>query len=173
MVIQVQATINFYPEEKTRKHIAQGVWKRHALIETNCDIELYYAWFLKKRFNLKLNKTLRGTHISFIADRCESKNWEEVAKKYHGKSITFYHELEPRTQGEHWWLRVYSPHAGDIREELGLSREPFHPLHLTLGYATIKNIEHSFYIMETCKRFNLVDLSPRKSLSEHEILKFI
>lgn len=173
MVIQVQATLNFYPEEKTRKHIAQGAWKRHALIETNCDIELYYAWFLKKRFNLKLNKTLRGTHISFIADRCESKNWEEVAKKYHGKSITFYHELEPRTQGEHWWLRVYSPHAGDIREELGLSREPFHPLHLTLGYATIKNIEHSFYIMETCKRFNLVDLSPRKSLSEHEILKFI
>jgi hypothetical protein len=173
MVIEVQGTLNFYPEEKTRKHIEQGTWKRHALIETNCDTELYYAWFLQKRFNLFLNKTLRGTHVSFIADRYESTKWEEVAKKYHGKNITFYYELEPRTQGEHWWLRVYSPDAEDIREELCLSREPFHPLHLTLGYANIKNIEHSIYIMEICKRFWLVDLSPRKNLSEHEIIKFI
>lgn len=173
MVIEIKGTINFFPPNETKKHNNQSEWKKHALIETECDLERYYAWFLEKRFSLKLNKTLRGTHISFIADRYSDKEkWDMTAKKYHGKSITFYYEIEPRSNVEHWWLRVHSPDAEDIREELGLPREPFHPFHLTLGYANNKNIAHSEYILDQCIRFNLIENEPRKPLSEHEIIKF-
>lgn len=173
MVIETTGILNFSPPEKTRKHLSQKEWKRHALIETDCDLERYYAWFLEKRFNLKLNKTLRGTHISFIADRySDTGKWEEVSKKYHNTPITFYYEIEPRSNIEHWWLRVHCPQAEDIREELGLPREPYHPFHLTLGFANEKNIEHSEYILEQCIRFNLIENEPRKPLSEHEILTF-
>ena len=173
MVIETKGTLNFFPPNETKKHNAQSEWKKHALIETDCDLERYYAWFLEKRFNLKLNQTLRGTHISFIADRYnDTKKWNILAKKYHGKEITFYYEIEPRSNGEHWWLRVHSPDAENIREEFGLSRNPFYALHLTLGYANNKNIEHSYYILEQCMRFNLITSEVRKDLSEHEILTF-
>ena len=173
MVIEIKGTINFFPPNETKKHNHQSEWKKHALIETECDLERYYAWFLENRFNLKLNKTLRGSHISFIADRfSDTEQWGMIAKKYHGKEITFFYEIEPRSNGEHWWLRVHSPDAEDIREELGLTREPYHPFHLTLGYANNKNIEHSEYILDQCIRFNLIENEPRKPLSEHEIIKF-
>ena len=32
------------------------------------DVSEYYAWFVKKRYNLTLNKPLRGAHVSFIND---------------------------------------------------------------------------------------------------------
>lgn len=173
MVIEIKGKINFFPPNETKKHNHQSEWKKHALIETECDLERYYAWYLENRFNLKLNKTLRGSHISFIADRySDMEKWDMTAKKYHDTEITFYYEIEPRSNIEHWWLRVHCPQAEDIREELGLPREPYHPFHLTLGYANNKNIEHSEYILEQCIRFNLIENEPRKPLSEHEIIKF-
>lgn len=171
MVIETKGILNFFPPNETKKHNNQSEWKKHALIETDCDLERYYAWFLEKRFSLKLNKTLRGTHISFIADRfSDTEQWDMIAKKYHGKEITFFYEIEPRSNGEHWWLRVHSPDAEDIREELGLSRDPFYALHLTLGHANNKNIEHSCYILEVCMMFDLITSEVRKDLSKHEIV---
>lgn len=164
--------LEFSPEDKTRKHASQSSWKRVAMIKTDCDLDRYYAWFLKKRFNLELNKTLRGSHITFISDRLDRTIFEEASKIFNGKEITFYIELEPRSNGEHWWLRVHSPEAESIREALGLSRDPYFGMHLTLGYANERNLQHSKYILECCKRFELISNEPRKQLSEHEIKEF-
>ena len=160
------------------------------MIRTNCDIDRYYAWFLKKRFNLELNRTLRGTHITFINDKVDSKIFEEASKIFNGKEITFYIENEPRTSGEYWWLRAYCPDAENIREIMGLSRIPYHPLHLTIGTPIIKYpesvdisdnsamkirkdyLEHSFYIMEYSKKYELLSSKPRLDLTEHEIVKY-
>jgi hypothetical protein len=55
---------------------------------------------------------------------------------------------------------------------MGLSREPYYGLHLTLGYANEKNFEHSEYILRQCKMFNLISNEPRKSFNDHDIKDF-
>lgn len=190
MVFKVRGILDFSPEDKTKKHASQASWKRVAMIRTNCDMDRYYAWFLKKRFNLELNSTLRGTHVTFINDRMDAKVFEQFAQIFNGKEIDFYVEIEPCSSGEHWWLRVHSPEAESIREVMGLSREPFFGMHLTLGRADqrypegveennnsiikIKKdyIEHSKYILECCKRHNLTSSDVRKPLNQHEIVEW-
>jgi len=93
----------------------------------------------------------------------------EGSKIFNGREITFYYENLPRSSGQHWWLRVWSPEAEDIRQALGLSRDPYFGMHLTLGYANERNIEHSKYILDCCKRFELLSGEPRKNLDEYEI----
>ena len=190
MVFKVRGILDFSPEDKTKKHISQASWKKVAMIRTNCDLDRYYAWFLKKRFNLELNSTLRGTHVTFINDRMDAKVFEQFAQIFDGKEIDFYVEIEPCSSGEHWWLRVHSPEAESIREVMGLSREPFFGMHLTLGRADqrypegveennnsimkIKKdyIEHSKYILECCKLHNLTSSDVRKPLNQHEIVEW-
>ena len=172
MVIRIRGILEFSPEDVTRKHRNQSSWKRVAIIKTDCDLDRYYAWFLKKRFNLELNKNLRGTHVTFINDKFEKGIFDQFAPLFDGKEIDFYIETEPRSNGEHWWLRVHCPEAESIRELMGLSRDPYFGLHLTLGHANEKYIAHSEYITKQCKRFELISNEPRKPLSEHEIIEF-
>jgi hypothetical protein len=131
------------------------------------DVAEYYAWFIKKRYNLTLNKPLRGAHISFINDSMKdlSQNgvlseeeietkWEEVKKKWDGKKIDIVLDLDPRTNSEHWWLNI--PHEEreqlqSIRDELGLGR-PYFGMHMSIGYANEKNIHHSSYIHDLIKK---------------------
>ena len=187
MVIKVKGILEFSPEDVTRKHRNQSSWKRVAIIKTDCDLDRYYAWFLKKRFNLELNKNLRGTHVTFINDKLEKGIFDQFAPLFNGKEINFYIELDPCSSGVHWWLRVHCPEAEAIRELMGLSRDPYFGLHLTLGNAVIKYpeevdssdnssmrvkkdyIEHSKYILECCKFYNLTP-SVRTSLNLHKIV---
>lgn len=54
-------------------------------------------------------------------------------KKYDGETIIFRYSPIMNFDGLFCWLNVTSPQALDIREELGLCREPILPLHLTVG----------------------------------------
>ena len=171
MLIKATGILDFNLENVTKKHHAQSSWKRTAMIKTDCDLERYYAWFLETRFNLKLNKTIRGSHISFINDRMDKDTFEQAAKMFHGKEITFYYEIEPRGTSTHWWLRVYCPDALNIREVMGLTREPYYSLHLTLGYVNEKYRDHNEYILRQCKRFELISNLPRQPFESHEIIE--
>jgi hypothetical protein len=177
MLIKVKGKIQFEPEDKTRKHKSQASWKRIAMILTNDDLADYYSWFIKRRFNLELNKPLRGSHVSFINDserdfKEGAHLWNEGKKLFDGAEIDFYIDPEPRTNGEHWWLRVYCPDSEMIRASMGLSPVPYFTLHLTLGYANSRWIDHSNYILEICKRHEIISSEPRKPMSEHEIFEF-
>jgi len=155
MLIECIGKLNFKAEIKTKKQIEQSSWKRNAMIDTECDLERYYAWFLEKRYGLTLNKTLRGTHITIIADKVDFDKFDEVANIYHEKEIKFYYDNEGvRGNGTHWWLKVECDVAKDIRELMGLDREPYFSFHLTLGYANDRNLNHSEYILRTMKLFN-------------------
>lgn len=189
MVFKVRGIIEFSPEDKTKKHINQSAWKRVAMIRTNCDMDRYYSWFLKKRFNLELNKNLRGTHVTFISDKLNNNIFEQASAIFNGKEIDFYVETEPRTNGNHWWLRVYCPEAESIREAMGLSREPYFGLHLTIGHAVEKYpdniesensaikakkdyLEHSNYIYQCCVNCDLISSAPRMPFSEQKIIEY-
>lgn len=131
------------------------------------DISEYYAWFIEKRYILPLNKPLRGAHISFINDSVrdltlngersieESERiWKEVKKKYDGKKIEVVLDLDPKTDDRTWWLNVPHDERGSIqaiRDELGL-KKPYFGLHMTIGYANERNLDHSIYLHESIKK---------------------
>jgi len=172
MLVKLKGIIEFSPEDVTRKHKNQSDWKRVAMIRTDCELDRYYAWFLKKRFNLELNRTLRGAHVTFISDKVDKQIFEQASAIFNGKTIDFYIDIEPRSSGLHWWLRVYCPKAESIREVIGLNRDPYFSLHLTLGHANERNVEHSQYILRQCKKFELISNSEKKPFNEHEIKIF-
>ncbi len=169
--ITLKGKIVFEPENKTKKHNAQASWKSIAMVMIDGDVAEYYAWFIKKRYNLVLNKPLRGAHISFINDRVGdmtlngkrsleevNKVWTEVKSKWNSKEIEIVLDLDPRTDDRSWWLNI--PHdcrdgLQSIRSELGLGK-PYFGLHMSLGYANEKFIEHSKYIHRLIKK-GLID----------------
>jgi hypothetical protein len=172
MLVKIKGKIEFSPEDVTKKHKNQSSWKRVAMIRTDCELDRYYSWFIKKRFNLELNRTLRGSHVTFISDKLDKDVFDQASAIFNKKEIDFYIDIEPRSNGQHWWLRVYCPEAESIREVMGLNREPYFGLHLTLGYTNEKTIQHSEYILRQCKKFELISNEPRKLLNEHEIKIF-
>ncbi len=159
--ITLVGNIGFEPENKTKKHHEQASWKHIAMVFIDGDVTEYYAWYIKKRYNLVLNKPLRGGHISFINDSFKDMSlngqrslhevkiiWENVKKKWDGKKISVTFDLSPKTDDRMWWLTIPEDcreELHSIRKELGLGR-PFYGLHMSLGYANEKNIEHSKYI---------------------------
>jgi hypothetical protein len=159
--IELTGKIIFDPIDFTKKHKKQSSWKRLALVMLDGDICEYYAWFINKRYNLELNRPLRGPHISFINDSLRdmseglniSENnvqniWNKVKDKWNNKSITIYLNPDVRSNTEHWWLNIPEEKRTqlyNIRKELGLDK-PYYGLHMSIGYANSRNIEHSKYI---------------------------
>jgi hypothetical protein len=89
-----------------------------------------------------------------ISEADALNTWEEVKKKWNGKKIDIVLDLEPKTDDRTWWLNI--PHderdgLQAIRSELGLGK-PFFGMHMSIGYANEKNIEHSVYIHESIKK---------------------
>jgi hypothetical protein len=159
--------IVFDVPNKTKKHEKQGSWKCVAMILFNDDSAEYYAWFLKKRYSIILNKPLRDAHVTFINDRMSdmtlngqrnvgdvNKVWSEVKTKWNDKEIEIVLDLNTKTDSKHWWLNVPEDCRDElqgIRNELGLGR-PYFGLHMSLGYANEKNINHSDYIHTLIKK---------------------
>lgn len=159
-MIKVTGKIWFDPINRTKKHNIQSEWKRTAMVIFDCDMTEYYAWFIKKRYNLELNRPLRGAHISFINDSvrdmgvCADK-WDEVKEKYNGTEVTLTLDVDVRTDSKHWWLIVEHESRKpllDIRSQLGLDK-PYFGMHLTIGYANSKNEEHSKYVHGLITKF--------------------
>lgn len=158
--------IGFEPENKTKKHNAQSSWKKMAMVSIDGDVTDYYAWFIKKRYNLILNKPLRGAHISFINDSLKDLSlndtrsmeeidavWDAVKLKWDKKIIPVVLDLSPRTDDRTWWLNIPHDERGllqGIREELGLGK-PYWGMHMSIGYANEKNLYHSEYIHNLIK----------------------
>jgi hypothetical protein len=138
-----------------------------AMVFIEGDVCEYYAWFLQKRYSITLNKPIRGAHISFINDsiRDLTQNhdkseeeilqlWEDVKAKWDGKEIDIVLDLNPKTDDRVWWLNIPNEEREGlqaIRNELGLGR-PYFGMHMSIGYANEKNIEHSTYIHESIKQ---------------------
>jgi len=138
-----------------------------AMVFIEGDVCEYYAWFLQKRYNITLNKPIRGAHISFINDSMrdliQNNNkseeeilqlWEDVKAKWDGKEIDIVLDLNPKTDDRIWWLNIPNEEREGlqaIRNELGLGR-PYFGMHMSIGYANEKNIEQSVYIHDLIKQ---------------------
>jgi hypothetical protein len=159
--IKLHGKIIFDPEDKTNKHKLQSSWKRIAMVflegGKNNDICKYYAWFIKRRYNIDLLEPLRGPHITFINDKESETNgkWELVKDKWNNKKIDIILNIEPRTDSSEdksrithcWWLNIpneYRTELQSIRNELGMGR-PYFGMHMTIGRAE-NFINDDYYI---------------------------
>ena len=152
-VFKIKGKVKTEVEKLTNKQKDSPYY--YSMVEFNCDISNYYSWFLKKRFNLELIKPLRGTHVSFIYEKLSKKKIEQLSL-FEDKLINVYYDTLIRSNGSHWWLRAYSPEIESIRMALGLTPQPHFAFHITIGKVNEKNLEHSQYIFETIKKFNLL-----------------
>ena len=164
-LVTLSGLIEFEPINKTKKHKSQASWKRIAMVIMEGDITEYYAWFLKRRFNIEILKPLRGAHISFINDSIRDINggegdveyrdmlWNQLKAKWDGQHVPVTLDLNPRSDGIIWWLNIpeeYRTQLHDIRNEIGLGR-PYYGLHMTIGNSHPKYKEHSEYIIHLLK----------------------
>jgi hypothetical protein len=74
---------------------------------------------------------LWGTHVSVI--RGEEPPDKTHWKKHDGQTVGFLYEPVIRETDDYLWVPVWCDAMLAHREELGLSREPDPPLHLTIG----------------------------------------
>jgi len=156
MYFETEGIIIFDPEDVTKKHKLQSSWKKTAMIILDCDISQYYSWFLKKRYNIILNPSLRGPHVTIINDKIDTnekkKLYENIKNKYHGTKIKFKYNSDIRSDGNHWWLPIESNQGLLIREE-GRLGKPFIGFHLSIGRADHPlMISHSHYILQLIKK---------------------
>lgn len=149
--------IEFDPINVTKKHNKQSSWKKTAIIKFDDNVYDYYAWFLKKRFDISLNKPLRGTHVTIISDIIDDDVYLAAKDIFDGKEITIKYDptiIKANKKG-HWWIKVYCDDAKNIRSAMGLNPDPYFGLHLTIGLATYLQLEHSNYILDQCIKFNI------------------
>lgn len=102
----------------------------------DCDPALgkYYRhlFYLMTNRCYKLQRPAWESHITVIRDEepPNKSNWE----RYASQEIEFEIIPEVETNGEYYWFPVECVKALDIRVELGLNREPIHPLHISIGH---------------------------------------
>jgi len=144
---EIKATVQFDPRNYTKKHENQSSWKKSVLANIDGDLHEYYAWFIKKRYNLELLPPLRKSHMTIVNDKfTDGRIWDKVKKKWDGREITLKFDVNSRTNGEHWWLRSDSIEAQELRKDLGLPPSPFYKYHITIGLTNSKTRFHSDYI---------------------------
>lgn len=145
-LVEVPAKLSFDPPNLTKKHLTQSQWKIVSIALIDTDINKYYAWFIKKRFNLSLVEPLRGGHVTFISDRIsELQEYNKVKNRWNGQQIDLKLNLNIRTNGKYWWLKAECPVFNQIRDDLKLG-EPFFSYHMTIGYPKELDLDFSYYL---------------------------
>lgn len=148
-MVELRGRIVFDPEVVTKKHDRQSTWKKVAVVQFDQDeYHSMWRWFMKSRFNLSLNQPLRGSHVTFINDRFSDQQlWDRIKEQYDGQSCCVRISNVLRSNGEHWWLKIFDvpEQFKEIRSLLGIG-DYIYPYHYTIGLANHRNKNHSEYI---------------------------
>ena len=119
------------------------------------DCEREIGRYYRKLFELyqyrcsKLQIPAWEEHITVIRDE-EPPN-KDLWEKYEGQKFSFFCLIPPATNYVttpndlgYFWLTVESPSLLNIREELGLTRNPEYPLHLTFGNLSTQTTKKTY-----------------------------
>jgi hypothetical protein len=110
--------------KKTHKQRTLIIQPRHD------ELDLYYQWFLKKRYGLMLQRPMWRTHVTVVAGNEHLPN-EASWKKHEGKYVEFLYSPELEKHWQFWVLPVSGEGLMDMREELGLKSK--FSFHITIG----------------------------------------
>lgn len=148
--IDIVGKVHFDPNDVSKKHERQSSWKSVATVLFPGDDHLFYAWLIKRRYGLALNKPLRGFHLTFVNDKTSliwADQWEQMKSDWEWSKVEVTASIDVRTNGSHWWLKVTDPGVlRTLRERLGLSPDPYWNWHITIGHPNERNIEHSMHL---------------------------
>lgn len=97
-----------------------------------CDLYRHLYW-LSKYKTVKLQRPAWGAHISVIRNEEPTDDKKHLWEKYADQELEIEYTSVVGDNDVHWWLPVICEKALDIRIELGLPRQPHHPLHMTFG----------------------------------------
>ena len=155
MWLKTKIKLIFDPYNITTKHDKQKSWKKVVIGSINDDMDLYYAWFIQRRYfpsaiSSLMERPLRGPHFTLvndkITDKLKLKNYNKVKNKWHNKYINVEYNTDARTDGEYWWLKCKSKEADSIRNELQIGK-PYFNYHITIGIVQKPSmLIHSRYI---------------------------
>ncbi len=113
-----------------------GSTKWWLVMDADPDIGAYYRHMFYM-FRHKVERISRPTwhsHISVIRNEKPLDDFVHLWEKYEGQQIEFdYDPTKAQGDNTYVWLPVVCEAALDLRVELGLSRDPFFALHLTIG----------------------------------------
>ena len=115
-------------------HVERGTFKPNWVI-LQCDRELvrYYQHIFYTLYFKRLQTAMWSSHISIVRGEkpLKPENW----KLFNGKEIEFSYSYDGQffSNGQHFWIKVWSPEFSVIRESLGLNPEPKVPYHLSIG----------------------------------------
>lgn len=148
--ITLEGRLVFDPPNVSKKHERQGSWKAVAVLAFPGEDARYYAWFIERRYGLPLVRPLRGSHVTFVNDKTSHmahRAWDRVRASHGGRSARVTLSLDPRSNGGHWWLpAVDAAELMDVRTALGLRRDPYFPMHMTVGLANEHNLWYSDHL---------------------------
>lgn len=110
-----------------------GSTKWWMIIDVDPEIGKYYRELYKlANFKTKvINRPIWDVHISIVTGEIPPN--KTLWKKHEKRWIEFEYFHQSLSNEVFVWLPVICEEALDLREELGLQRNPFHPLHLTIG----------------------------------------
>lgn len=109
--------------------ISQDPW--WLILKTDKGLMEYYQHWIKRHYDVTFENTVWGSHISVV--RGQKPPNEKAWGKYKNEKISF--TYSNRIYRAHWFycVDVYSDRLEEIREELGLPKQPKHGFHLTIG----------------------------------------
>lgn len=123
-----------YSPKTLGKYQDQKWW---LIIDCDPNLGAYYRYLYKlHNYHLKsLTKPAWAEHITVVRNEepLNAVAWE----KYDGQEIEFQFTPVAETDGHYTWFPVACDRALDMREELGLSRHPEFPLHLSIGHSGV------------------------------------
>jgi len=120
-----------------------GTTKWWVVLDVDEEIGRYYRelYRLNHYKTQVINRPAWGAHVSVVADEIPLN--QTAWRKYDRKLINFDYLPQPLGNGKYVWLPVVCEELLDLREELGLKRNPYHPLHLTVGNNKDENLQNS------------------------------
>lgn len=128
------------------------------IVTLDDDLREYYAWFLKKRYRITVQRPAWGAHISVVrGEETTIQNWEYWKNIYNNKELEFEHGLIIKTNGGHWWLNINCPELFKLRTDMRYPKDTKFSFHLTLGMSIPQHMERTAYIMRLYEK-NLLNL---------------
>jgi hypothetical protein len=113
-----------------------GSTKWWLVIDVDPDLGRYcrQLYHLSTYRSEKINRPVWEAHISVVRDEEPLGEYKPLWERHNGDEIEFDYDLaRPEWDDLYIWLPVVCEAALDIRQELGLVRQPAFPLHLTIG----------------------------------------
>ena len=130
--------MNWYIKKAQAFRSSQGIFHVHRenwiTIDVDPELSRYYLSLFNRSRPMLEGQIMPGAwkgHISVV--RGEDIKNSEILSDINGKSVNFQYDHNIHWNGRHAYLSVECEEALDLREQLGLNREPPLPLHLTVG----------------------------------------